>query len=197
MRDFILGVDLDGVCGDYENAFRKIVAEVKGVDPASIPPQVNWDFDAWGVNGRDEFLELHAYGVNKRHMFVTMDPIEGCADALWRLSDAGVWIRIITHRLHVKGGHSTAVSDTVTWLDAHKIPYRDICFMGAKSEVQADCYVDDAPHNVDALRGAGNDVIVFNQLYNCDLPGPRASGWEELETMVMARLEAHKDAQAA
>ena len=34
----------------------------------------------------------------------------------WRLSDAGVWIRIITHRLYVNWGHQEAVSDTVAWL---------------------------------------------------------------------------------
>ena len=28
------------------------------------------------------------------------------------------------------------------------IPYRDLCFLGAKPQVEADCYVEDAPHNV-------------------------------------------------
>src|SRR3546814_1849883 len=72
-----------------------------------------------------------------------MPAIEGCAAALWRLSDAGVWIRLITHRLYVNWGHQEVVADTVAWLDEHGIPYRDLCFLGQKPEVQADVYVDD------------------------------------------------------
>ena len=106
------------------------------------------------------------------------------ADALWRLSDAGVWVRVITHRLVTNWGHATIVSDTVEWLDLRKIPYRDLCFLGRKPEVQAHAYVEDAPHNIEALRAGGNTVIVFDQPYNRDLPGPRASNWAEVEELV-------------
>ena len=60
----------------------------------------------------------------------------------------------------------------MAWLDQHGIPYRDLCFLGDKPEVEADAYVDDAPHNVEALRAAGNDVIVFDQPYNGHVDGP-------------------------
>ena len=109
-----------------------------------------------------------------------MPVIDGCAEALWRLSDAGVWIRIITHRLYVNWGHHEAVADTVAWLDEHGIPYRDLCFLGAKPEVQADLYIDDAPHNIEALRAAGNEVIAFAQPYNADVGGLRAATWDEV-----------------
>src|SRR3546814_9225404 len=98
-----------------------------------------------------------------------MPAIEGCAAALWRLSDAGVWIRLITHRLYVNWGHQEVVADTVAWLDEHGIPYRDLCFLGQKPEVQADIYVDDAPHNVEALRAAGNDVIARSEEHTSEL----------------------------
>ena len=42
-------------------------------------------------------------------MIRTMPVIEGAADALWRLSDAGIWLRIITHRLYVNWAHERAV----------------------------------------------------------------------------------------
>ena len=95
-----------------------------------------------------------------------------------------MWIRIITHRLYVNWGHQVAVSDTVEWLDRHQIPYRDICFLGAKPEVEADLYVDDAPHNVLALRAAGNRVVIFDQPYNRDLDGDRVRSWAEMEDVV-------------
>ena len=76
-------------------------------------------------------------GARAPHVPARWPPIPGAAEALWRLSDAGVWIRIITHRLCVNWGHAIAVADTVEWLDRTGIPYRDICFLGRKPEVEA------------------------------------------------------------
>ena len=181
---FVLGVDLDGVVGDHTAAFRAIVAPLLGVTEESLPLERSWDFHEWGFGAAD-YDRFHRIAVLERHMFANMGVIPGAADVLWRLSDAGVWIRIITHRLYVNWGHRTAVSDTVDWLDEHRIPYRDLCFLGAKLEVEADMYVDDAPHNVEQLRDAGNDVIVFDQPYNRAMEGPRAKDWDVLEELVI------------
>lgn len=184
---FILGVDLDGVCGDHTAAFRAVVAAERGVDPDSLPEQTTWDFSEWDIDG-DEFLRLHKRAVLEDRMFRAMPVIPGCAEALWRLSDAGVWIRIVTHRLYTNWGHAVAVADTVDWLDRSGIPYRDLCFLGQKPQVSADAYVDDAPHNVAALRDAGDTVIVFDQPYNRAVTGLRARGWGEVETIVRALM---------
>lgn len=190
MSEFVLGVDLDGVCADYTSAFRRIVAMERNVDADSLTTEVSWDFAEWGLN-RDSFLELHKTSVQDHRMFKNMPALEGVSDALWRLSDAGVWIRIVTHRLVTHWGHALIVSDTVDWLDAKSIPYRDICFLGRKPEIEADAYVEDAPHNVEALRARGNTVIVFDQPYNRDLDGLRASNWVEVEAIV-SELAAEK-----
>jgi 5'(3')-deoxyribonucleotidase len=184
---FILGVDLDGVCADYTDALRQVVAEHRGLDPASLPLDRSWDFREWGLSPA-EFEAVHRAAVQEDRIFRTMPPFEGAAEVLWRLSDAGVWIRIITHRLYVNWGHATAVADTVDWLDAMNIPYRDLCFLGAKPQVEADCYVEDAPHNVIALRETGAYVIVFDQPYNRDVAGPRAHDWADVEELVGARV---------
>ncbi len=182
--EFVLGVDLDGVCGDHAAAFRAVVARERGVDVSALPEQASWDFADWGLTPV-EFDELHRKAVLTHRMFRTMPMIAGCAEAFWRLSDAGVWIRVITHRLFANWGHAVAVADTVAWLDAHGIPYRDLCFLGHKPEVEADAYVDDAPHNVEALRATGNPVIVFDQPYNTEVAGPRAGSWPEVERLVL------------
>lgn len=181
--DFVLGVDLDGVCADYTHALAEVVAAARGIEPAALPRPDSWELLEWGLD-RDEFLRMHRAGVEDRRMFKTMRAVDGAADALWRLSDAGVWIRIITHRLVTNWGHALIVSDTVEWLDANRIPYRDLCFLGAKPEAQADAYVEDAPHNIEALRSGGNEVIVFDQPYNRACAGPRASDWGEVESLV-------------
>lgn len=181
--DFILGVDLDGVCGDHSEAFRRVVAAERGIDPASLPEQRSWNYHEWGLDD-EEFERLHRVGILEHRMFRTMPVIPGCAEALWRLSDAGVWIRLITHRLYANWGHAVAVGDTVAWLDDHGIPYRDLCFLGQKPQVEADAYIDDAPHNILALRETGSAVIVFDQPYNRDLDGLRARSWPEAESLV-------------
>ncbi len=183
-RPFVFGVDLDGVVADYTAGFRAVVASELGRDLDSLPLQRSWDFDEWGLDAA-EFERLHQLAVTELRLLADLPMIDGAADALWRLSDAGVWIRVVTHRLYVNWGHAAAVADTVTWLDAHHIPYRDICFLGAKPEVEADCYIDDAPHNITGLRREGNAVIVFDQPYNREFEGPRASTWDEVERIVM------------
>ena len=181
---FILGVDLDGVCGDYTEAFRGVVAAERDVDPASLPPERSWDFAEWGVAELGGFDAVHRRAVLEHRMFRTMPVIDGAADVLWRLSDAGVWIRVITHRLYVSWGHQVSVADTVEWLDRVGIPYRDICFLGAKPEVEADCYIDDSPANIAALQAGGADVVIFDQPYNRHVEGVRAGSWAEIERIV-------------
>ncbi len=180
---FILGVDLDGVCGDHTAAFREVVAKVKEVPLDALPLARSWSFTEWDLDP-EGFDYYHRIAVLEQHMFATMPVMDGCADALWRLNDAGIWIRIITHRLYVNWGHATSVSDTVKWLDSSQIPYRDICFLGAKPQVEAHAYIDDAPHNVEALREAGNTVIVFDQPYNQHVEGLRAHDWGEVNAIV-------------
>jgi 5'(3')-deoxyribonucleotidase len=186
-RGFILGVDLDGVCADYTGALRQVVAAHRGVDPDTLPLERSWGFDEWDLPPAD-FAQLHKAAVLEHRIFRSAPVIPGAAEVLWRLSDAGVWIRIITHRLYVNWGHAVAVADTVDWLDGAGIPYRDLCFLGAKPQVEADCYIEDAPHNVAALRSTGAYVIVFDQPYNRDLPGPRAADWNDVEELVGARV---------
>lgn len=180
---FILGVDLDGVVADHTFRFREIMADIRGVDPETMTLERSWNFGEWGL-GPDEYADYHRIAVMEYDMFATMPVIDGAAEALWRLSDAGVWIRIITHRLYVHWGHAKAIGDTASWLDAHRIPYRDLCFLGKKPQVEADAYIDDAPHNIEQLRDAGNTVITFDQPYNRDVDGMRAANWSEVEAIV-------------
>jgi 5'-nucleotidase len=189
-QPLVLGVDLDGCVGDYESAFRRCVAAQLRVPEGSLGPQDRWDLAevGWGIRDTEHFLDLHRRAVAEQALFAEMPVVPGAAEALWTLSDAGVRIRIVTHRLCVSGIHHAAVADTVAWLDAHDLPYRDLCFVEDKTDVGADVYVDDAPHNVLALRAAGRDVVVFDQRYNRDLPGPRARTWADVTRHVLDRV---------
>ena len=181
---FVLGVDLDGVCADYTTAFREIAAQELGVDQSTLPLERSWDFNEWGLS-TEEYRKLHHLAVDEYNMMRQMPVMDRAAEVLWRLSDAGVWIRIITHRLYVNWTHAKAVVDTVEWLDDAKIPYRDICFLGDKPQVGAHLYIDDAPHNIKALESTGNKVIIFDAPYNQDLNGLRAHDWESCEHLIL------------
>lgn len=181
---FVFGVDLDGVVADYTAGFRDVVAAHRGVDPEMLPIERSWEFDEWGFAPGD-FERYHRLAVQEHRILASLPMYDGASDSLWRLSDAGVWIRIITHRVYVNWGHATAIGDTISWLDANRIPYRDICFLGAKPQVEAQCYIDDAPHNIEALTETGNTVIIFDQPYNRHLGGLRARSWAEVEEIVV------------
>lgn len=188
-QDFVLGLDLDNVCADYTAGFRKYVAEVQGRDESEYPNPTDWDFvqcEGWNIDSREHFEELHA-GAVKSGMMRNLPEMEGCSEALWRLSDAGVYIRIITHRLVIKRLHLMTGVDTLEWLENSNLPYRDICMVATKVDVGADLYLDDGPRNILAMQQAGLECAVFDAEYNRFLTGPRVSNWQEAETLIRTR----------
>ena len=188
-REFVLGVDLDGVVANYEGAFRSYIAGLRGIHPADLPTVKTWSFtdNGWFADN-SEYLDAHRDAVNDG-MFALMDMIPDASDALWALSDAGIRIRIITHRLIVNFNFGKTVADTVSFLDRHDIPYRDLCFLRDKADVGCDLLVDDAPHNIEALRSAHGPAIamVFDQQYNQHVPGLRARNWHDVVDEVARR----------
>lgn len=200
IRPFVLGLDLDGVVGAYNDAFRQYVARIKGVEPDTLPDPEFWSYKQSGwFDSEEEYLAAHAAAVD-HGMFRTMPLIPGAEEALWELSDAGVHIRVVTHRLGAKGTHARAAGDTVAWLDSsgkRGIPYRDLTFVSAKADVGCSVYIDDAPHNIENLRAAGNTAIVFDQLYNRHVDGPRARDWSQARDLILELKQEHERAQAA
>lgn len=198
---FVLGVDLDGVVADYEAAFRVCVAAQRGLDPASIPEQQLWSFaddPGWPISSLEEFSECHRRAVVEQRMFREMPMVPGASQALWRLSDAGVHIRVISSRLCVNFAHERAAADTVAWLEEHRIPYRDLCLVStrtAKSDVEADAYVDDSPRVLADLVAAGRGtVFCMDRAYNRTSPGLRVTAWDQVADAVLAELEARRAA---
>ena len=186
---FVLGVDLDGTCADFYNGLRPIAAEWLGVPQDSLTAEVSWDLPEWGVaQAPGGYPKLHHFAVTQRDLFRVLKPMPGAPQALRRLSDMGVRIRIITHRLLIKNFHRVAVQQTVEWLDGHDIPYWDLCFLADKAAVGADLYVEDSPRNVAQLRAEGHPTIVFTSPTNRHLPGPRADTWDDVLRLVVGKL---------
>ena len=186
---FILGVDLDGVVGDFYGAIRKIAAEWLNKPLESLTEEVSYGLEEWGIDDYGGYERLHRYAVTQRNLFREMAPMPDAPATLRKLSARGIRIRIITHRLFLKYSHRTSITQTVEWLDAFDIPYWDLCFMNDKGAVGAHVYIDDAPGNIIQLRNQGCRTIVFSNSTNRGLSGPRANTWQEAEALVLEALE--------
>ena len=186
---FILGVDLDGVVGDFYGSIRKIAAEWLNKPVEELTTEVGFGLNEWGINEFGGYERLHRFAVTQRNIFGNMEPIKNASTVLRKLSKQDIRIRIITHRLFLKYFHRATITQTVDWLDNYDIPYWDICFMKDKGAVGAHVYIDDAPVNIVNLRKLGCNTIVFGNSTNRDLPGPRADNWLEVEHLVMEARE--------
>jgi 5'(3')-deoxyribonucleotidase len=182
---FILGVDLDGVVGDFYASIRKIAAEWLNKQESELTVNVSYELEEWGIAEYGGYERLHRFAVTQRHLFRDMRPMQDAPVVLRKLSSQGVRIRIITHRLYLKYIHKESVIQTVDWLDFWDIPYWDICFMKDKGAVGAHIYVDDAPENIVNLRKQNCKTIVFTNSTNLSLPGLRADSWVDVERLVM------------
>ena len=185
---FILGVDLDGVVGDFYGAMRKIAADWLNKPLESLTTEVSYGLDEWGLTEYGGYDRLHRFAVTQRNLFGDMEPIEDAPAFLRKLSSRNIRIRIITHRLFLKHSHRATITQTVDWLDSWDIPYWDLCFMADKGAVGAHVYIDDSPANIIRLREQGCKTIVFSNSTNRDIPGPRANNWQEVESLVMEAM---------
>ncbi|MDR1909286.1 MAG: 5'-nucleotidase [Spirochaetaceae bacterium] len=186
---FILGVDLDGVVGDFYGAMRNIAAEWLDRPPEELTPEVSYGFEEWGIDAYGGYERLHRFAVTQRNLYRDMLPIRDAPAILRKLSARNIRIRIITHRLFLKYFHRTSITQTVDWLDRWDIPYWDLCFMADKGAVGAHVYIDDTPANVQRLRAQGCETIVFSNSTNRSLAGPRADTWQDVERLVLEAME--------
>lgn len=190
-RKFVFGVDLDGTCADFYGGLRPIAAEWVGKPIHQLPRQVSWGLQEWGIDkAPGGYEKLHKFAVTQRDLFRNLEPVPGAPQTLRRLSEEGIRIRIITHRLFIEYFHQIAVQQTIEWLDHHDIPYRDLCFMYDKVAVGADLYIEDAPDNVERLRADNYPTIVFINSTNqhLHLEPPRAEHWDDVYDLVMEEV---------
>lgn len=189
-KNFILGLDLDGVVADFYGTIRPLAAEWLGRPVDDLIEDPTYGLHEWGFNGAGaDYKDFHRWAVTEQRLFSSLAPIPGAAPALRRLSDDKVRIRIITNRLFISHFHAPAVAQTVEWLDRHGIPYWDLCLMPDKAAVQANVYLEDTPVNIEGLRAAGCDVIVFENSTNLEVPGERARDWVDAERLIRQRLK--------
>jgi len=182
----VLAVDLDEVCFDYLGGFRKRL-EAKGlILPAGKSTSWSLQKSGW-VTSEEEYKKYHAEAVLDG-LYRGLDVLPGARENMRDLSDSGYELNIITSRFVIPGQHQIVVRETAEALDNAKIPYANIMFQKNKVRFLADAYLDDGPHNIEALRDAGRYVIKMNQLYNMYLGGASADDWDEARQILRERF---------
>ena len=188
-KQFVLGVDLDGVVADFHAGLKPVAAEWLGVPVDTLTDEVRYGFPEWDLDRSGGYDALHRFAVKERGLFAALSPIRGAPAALRRLSTRGVRIRIVTHRLYIPWFHREAIEQTTAWLEHHGVPYWDLCFMRDKAAVGANLYLEDSPGNIEALRADGHQTIAFRNSTNRHLPPPCAEDWQEMEALIVREIE--------
>ena len=64
--------------------------------------------------------------------------------------------------------------------------------MKEKDKVGASVYIEDSPSNIQSLKAAKKEVIIFSNSTNLKEPGVRADSWLEVEELVLKQLDTWK-----
>lgn len=174
-ENIVLAVDLDEVCFDYLGGLREVLQALGYTIPAGQTSSWSLVESGW-VKTEDDFKKHHSAAVEEG-LYTKLKILPGAREMLWELVRAGYEINFITSRFVVNKQHQIIVQQTAEALDFHDLPYSNLMFQKQKNRFIADAYLDDGPHNIEALRADGRFVIKINQLYNIALAKPDADNW--------------------
>lgn len=184
----IIGIDLDGVCGDFYGIMRKFYSEYSETPLNCLPEASSFDLNEWGIFERQQYEDFHRFAVTQKNLFREMPMINGARKYIKKLSDEGFRIRIVTHRLCIKYFHKEATSQTVEWLEKNGIPFWDLCFLKDKTAIKSDVFVEDNPYNISKLRENGTYTICFANGTNEKVTEPRAYTWGQVYNIIQDKI---------
>jgi 5'(3')-deoxyribonucleotidase len=174
-----LGIDLDGVVADFNVGWMERYNREFGTR-LHHSQVVMWDGlqSLTHFGSMDEFWQWARSG--PQSIFRDLPLIEGALEAMQRLAG--------DHRIViVSSKFDWAIPDTLAWLSEHRVPAREIHFVWDKTAVPCDVYLEDAPHNLEALveRRPGSLVCRMVRPWNRPVPGAHdVADWAEFEAAV-------------
>lgn len=176
-----LGIDLDGVVADFNSGWIKRYNADFGADVA-FDAVVAWD----SIPSLTHFRHMGEFwrwakDHDGHSLFRHLETYPGAVDTMWRLIHAGHDIVIITTK------PAWAIHDTFAWLSEHRVPTREVHITDHKWTVDCHVYLEDAPHNLEALvdKRPGRTVARFVRPWNHPIPGTRdVTDWGTFEELV-------------
>lgn len=200
VRPYVLNLDIDNTCADYSGGIKKVIMDANPhLNESDFPPLNDYCFveSKWPTLATiDDYQKNHVEGVNNDFLS-TLQPYENCVDSLNELHDSGVYIRVVTHRLFLRGLHQKTVVSTAKWLDDNNIPYDELVLGKYKSDFVADALVEDSPKNIIDWRETYGTIdrrpcFVYAQSYNEDFSRDDryyARNWEQMKTLILKHKE--------
>jgi 5'(3')-deoxyribonucleotidase len=176
-----LGIDLDGVVADFNAGWITRYNEEFGADVPVDAVRV-WD----GIHELTHFPDMRRFwlwarGHERGSVFRHLETYEGALETLFDLGRAGHQIVILT----TKPGW--AVHDTFAWIADQRIPTREVHMLGDKWTVPCDVYLDDAPHQIEAIHRARPEAVMcrFVRPWNDPVPGvSNIETWQDFANLV-------------
>jgi 5'(3')-deoxyribonucleotidase len=180
-RHLRLGIDLDGVVADFSAGWIAKYNESFGT--TLTPDHVDvWDAPTLLTHFVDmgEFWHWASTSGGGASIFRVLEPYRGAVETLHRLARRHQIVIVTTKP-------DFAIHDTYEWIAEHRIPTREVHIVDDKTTVECDLYLDDADHNLTALRRARPTAMVcrFVRPWNHGHEGVTdVTGWDAFETLV-------------
>lgn len=178
-----LGIDLDGVVADFNTGWTTRYNEEHGT---TLGPE---HITAWGsmipltrFASMDEFWEWARNDAGPG-LFRHLPALPGALEALHRLAERHDVVIVTTKP-------PWAYAETFSWLADHDVPATEVHITEEKWWVDCDVYLDDGPHNLEALLTERSDRTVcrYVQPWNAPVPGAiDIAGWDDFEALVDRR----------
>jgi len=175
-----LGIDLDGVVADFNLGWMVQYNAEFGTD---LEPDM---VTTWGamlnLTKFDTMSEFWKWARNDAGfgLFHNLPVYPDALEALARLAHTHKIVVITTKPYW-------AVPETYSWIANNQIPTREVHITHKKWEVDCDVYLDDGPHNLEALVEKQPDRIVcrFVQAWNDPVDGVTdINSWDEFERYI-------------
>lgn len=177
-----LGIDMDGVLADFNAGWMKRYNLQFGAR-LHASEVVTWDglHTLTHFETMDDFWGWAQLGVTS--IFRDLPPVPGAIEAMAELARQ--------HRIViVSSKFDWAIPDALAWLGEHRVVAEEVHFVWDKTTVPCDVYLEDAPHNLEALVAAYPEALVCRmvQPWNRAVKGAiDITDWAEFLTQVGMR----------
>ena len=169
--------DLDGVGAEWDGGFDRhalseAYAHVKGI-PLRHERKSFRFYDEVSEEVRAAITEI----MNHPTFYADLDPIEGWVEAMRKMDESGIDVRIVTTPWW---DNHDCMRDKANWVAKHlgEDWRKRIVLTGDKTIVAGDVLIDDKP-DIQGLASPVWQQVLFDQPYNRDSDLPRIHNWTD------------------